>query len=646
MPSGDLRRVVLLVALALLVGLPTGRAAADDVPAAVKKQVDEARALYAKGDAKSLASAFTLLSQTKGKALDSVDFWELFVRVWRASKKPEADLWSKIIGPREQQLPQATTFDLVRARVETDAALRREHLEKAIAKAPEAVPPRLLLARELMLAGEEIKAEEALDALLEKQPDLEEALVAKAELMVASGLSRSAITLIKESLARKPQPGLYYALALALDRLATEGEDASLKTEALEAAQKAVAAKADPVYVALLADLFDRSDRMPEAVGLLKAQVAKSKDPRLSQRLGAFAFRAGEYDAAAAQLAGAAASDVKSAKALALCHARRGRAKEAHAAADLVLALDKESWAFAADLAWDLEDAAALRKRVAGRSAEEALPYLAAADTFEGKAAAVATALSTLASSGSRAGEDALLLLVRARIREQLGRKNEAYRKLSLELVPKTLATPVPSAKAHERPLELSAKSQAFMQRALTYYRSACGQQLKPGEGGVSFSIGADGLPSISWMIQGMSPCRVEPVRSVQFLLGKGQTIQLSDDTAGWQEATAAFQAGCAALVAGDAAKAVEQFGKAFEKEPGWLRAQVFKALATAFLPGTDLATAAREVASVVDQNPDDWSARSTAILLSYLAGTEPTAALTALIQHVDARSHPPLEDL
>lgn len=646
MATSCVGRAMVWVALLALVAAPSVPAGADDVPAAIKKQVDEARALYVKGDAKSLASAFTLLSQAKGKAPESVDFWELFVRVWRASKKPEPDLWDKIIAPREQAAPQAATFDLVRARVETDPAKRREHLEKAIGKSPEAVEPRLLLARELLLAKEEVKAEEAVDALLEQQPDLEAAIVLKAELMVAGGLSQSANTLLKEAIARKPQPGLHYARALALDRLATESDDKALAAEALGAAQKAVEGKADPTYVGLLADLLDKADRVPEAVGMLKTHVAATKDAGLARRLGAFAFRAGDYDAAAAHLAAAAATELSAAKALALCHARRGRGKEAQAAIERVLAMDKEAWKFAVEAAWDLEDLALVRKLLQGRSAEESMPHLAAADAFEGKAAAVQTALATLAANGSRAGEDALLLLLRARVREQLGARNAQYRKIQRELATKTLATPVPSAKPDGKALELTAKSRAFMQRAVSYYRSVCGVPLEAGDGGMVFAIGSDGAPEISWAVEGTSACRAEPVRRVEFLIGKGQTIQLTDDAEGWKQASAAFKEGCAALVGGDAAKAVEQFGVAHEKEPGWLRAKLLKSLAAAFVKGTDLPTAAREVATIAAENPDDWSGRSTSILLSYWAGEDPSAALAELIQHVDARSHPPIEDL
>jgi tetratricopeptide (TPR) repeat protein len=631
--------------LALVVLLPASRLGADDVPAAVKKQVDEARALYVKGDAKSLSSAFTLLSQAKGKSLESVDFWELFVRVWRASKKPEPDLWDKIIAVREQQVPQAPTFDLVRARVETDPAKRREHLEKAIAKVPEAVEPRLLLARELLLAKEEVKAEEAIDALLEKHPDLEQAIVLKAELMVAGGLSRSAAKLLKEKIAANPQPGLHYALALALDRLAAEDDDKTLRAEALDAAQKAVAARPDPTYVGFLADLLDRADRMAEAVGLLKTHVATTKDPGLSRRLGAFAFRAGEYDAAAAQLAAAAATELGAAKALALCHARRGRAKEAKAAIEQVLALDKEAWRFAADAAWDLEDPVLVRKYVQGRSAEDAQGYLAGADALEGKAAAVQASIGAQAATGSRGGEDALLLLVRARLRERLGAKNAAYRKLCLDAAVKALAAPVPSAKPDDKPLVLSAKSRGFMQRAVTYHRSVCGDTWTAGDVGMMLSFG-DGEPSISATVECRAECRAEPSRTAQFLMGKGPQIQMTDDSEGWTAAVAAFKEGSAALVAGEAAKAAEQFGKAFEKEPAWQRAKLLKAVATAFLPGADLATASKEVTEAANQNPDDWGGRSTAILLAYLAGTDPTAAMAELTKHIDARSHPPIDDL
>ena len=192
------RKLWLLALLLVLAGW-SGGLSADDVPAGAKKDYDEAKALYLKGDAKSLAAAFSALSKGKGKAGESADFWELFARVWRASKKPEADLWEKIILPREQAAPLCPAFDLVRARLESDPAKKREHLEKAVAKDPLAVAPQLMLARELRAQGEETKAEELVEKILEKAPDNEEALVVKAELMLEGGLSRSAMTFAKDS---------------------------------------------------------------------------------------------------------------------------------------------------------------------------------------------------------------------------------------------------------------------------------------------------------------------------------------------------------------------------------------------------------------------------------------------------------------
>jgi|GEM_PF-6821056 len=639
-------RMWLLALLLVVTGSPSDLGA-DDVPAAAKKDYDEAKALYVKGDTKSLAAAFSALSKSKGKAGESADFWELFARVWRASKKPEADLWEKIILPREQAMPACSAFDLVRARLESDPAKKREHLQKAVAKDPAAAAPKLMLARELRAQGEETQAEELVEKILEQSPDNEEALVVKSELMLEGGLSRSAMNFAKERLAIKEVPGLRHALALAQRKLVEE--DASLRAEALANAQKAVDGRADPAFVATLADLLDESDRMPEAVALLKKHVETGKDPRLAQRLGAFAWRAGDYDGAVAHLATAATTDVKSAKALALAHARRNRVKEAAAASEQMLALDKEAWESAAEIALELGDSALLRKRIEGRTGEAASYYKAAADCVEGKVAQVAAQVGTQASDGSREGEEMLLLLIEARLNAKLGGRLAPYSKQVRVQRAQVVGAVVPAAKAEGKPVEMTGKSGEFMRRAVTYMRSVCGTWFEAGEVGIALTIGGS-APQISCVVQAQAPCSREPQRHVSFKLAvegdvfAGQPDNPSPEV--WEAASKAFTEGCAAMVLDDNAKAAEAFGKALEQEGSWHRAKLLRSIARGCMPNADLPTAAREALEAAASNPEDWYGRELAIKLSVLAGLDPVAPLKELLTHQDARSRGPLADL
>ena len=110
-----------------------------------------------KGDA---AKAFSAISRSKDKAPESVDYWEAFVRIWRANGKPEKTLWETIIAKRREANPGSRTFDLVAARLETDAAKRRVSYEAAVKKDPKCLEARLGLARTLVAEGKDDEAED------------------------------------------------------------------------------------------------------------------------------------------------------------------------------------------------------------------------------------------------------------------------------------------------------------------------------------------------------------------------------------------------------------------------------------------------------------------------------------------------------
>ncbi len=641
MSPSSIRALLLASLLGLLGGVPRP-AHADDVPAAARKDVEEAKALLAKGDPKSLAGAWNAISRARLKAAESIDYWELFVRVWRANKKPEAELWEKQIGPKEKAAPSSAVFDLLRARLEAEPAKQAEHLEKAVAKDPKAPWPRLLLAANLKARGEETRAEELVDAVLADHPGFEDALVAKTELMVEGGLSRSAADFAREGLAKKECPALRFALALALRRLGLE--DAAVRPEALEAARKAVEGDPRPRFVAVLAELLDEAGKTPEAVALLKQHAERTKDAFLLGRLGLYAFRMGEYDAAVTGLATSATTDLTAARALALAHARRGRAKEARLAVAQVLARQPEAWAFDVAVELDLEDAAGLRRAAGTRTEPAAVRARALADAWEGKAAEVAAAVGKEAAEGAREGEDGLLLLVEARLHARLGPKAAAARKEAREARQQlTSGSGVPEAGKGPERIDVTAKSMDCVAHLVSYLRSACdgrfavqGQTLAPAQEG-------DGTRTVGFALVGQAECGHDPRRIVRVNPTKieGERVQLNipQDGESWQAAEAAFKEGAAALVAEDAGKAAEAFGRAFEAEPAWYRARLLKALAASLAAGADLAALAQEAEAALSAWPDDWEGRSAALALTRLAGGEVGTPLKALMRHKEERS-------
>jgi tetratricopeptide (TPR) repeat protein len=638
------------VALALLLAAPAGLGA-DDVPEPARKKYAEAKAAYLRGDPKSLAAAFSALSEAKGKAPDSVDFWELFARVWRANKKPENDLWTKVIAAREQALPKSATFDLVRARLETDRTKKGEHLEKALAKDPASVPGRLAMAAHLRATGEEVKAEELIDKLIAEKPDEVEAIVAKTELLLETGRSSGAVKVATEALARKECPPLRYALALALRRQAQD--DATARPRALEAAKLAVQGQPDPAYVATLADLLDESGQTSEAVELLKTHLAKGADPRLAVRLGTFAFRRGDYDEAVKGLASSAPSDRAAAKALALAHARRGRAKEARAALDLLPAADPGVALFAAGVELLLGYPAAVKQRLAGRTEAEALALVTHADVLEGKAQEVTQALAKEAVAGTVEGEDALLAILRARIYAQIPGKILVTRQRFVDARAEAAGALWPEAKAPaEDWVDVQAKSLPLAHHMVGYFRSACGNRFRPVRGQFETVMSNEGgKPMIGLALVGQVECDRDPKRNVRFtrmaMEGGKATFEFDPKQKEiWDAAEAGFSDGCKALVAADTAKAEEHFGKALEAEPEWPRAKLFRALAKALVPGADLAATAGEALAAAAIIPDDWEARETAILLGLWAGVDVGEPLKALQRHVEERSVRRLEKL
>ena len=153
---------------AVLLVLPWSAAMADDVPEPARKDYQAALDLLAKGD---VDKAFSAISRAKEKAPQSVDFWDAYVRIWRAAKKPEKTLWDTIIGKRREANPQSPTFDLVLARLEADPAKRAGLYDAALKKDPKSAEARLGIARLHIAAGRDDEAEQAVEAVLAEQPN-------------------------------------------------------------------------------------------------------------------------------------------------------------------------------------------------------------------------------------------------------------------------------------------------------------------------------------------------------------------------------------------------------------------------------------------------------------------------------------------
>jgi tetratricopeptide (TPR) repeat protein len=635
------RTVLSALGLAVLLWLPApGRA--DDVPADVRALYDQAVVEMGKGDAKR---AHSTLNKARTKNPDSVDFWDLYVRVWRALEKPEDVLWTRIIAKHETDMPRSPAFALLRARLAGTPEERLGHLNAAIERAPDALEPRLLLAHAHVAAGDDELAEEVLDAILAKDPGNERALVTKGELMIASGFSRSAAEYAEETLKAHDLPGLHDLAARAL--LLVAENDAAVVEKAITHARGAVSGRADPAYVLTLAGLLDRTGKTAEAVTLLADHEGKSGATELSAALGRIAFRTGDYENAARGLGKAAATDAASARGLALAHARRGAAGPAREALALLVAHDKTAHAFAARVELLLDDPAAARKRLEGATGDVALARLEAA-AWAGDVAGAGQNLGA-AADGTREGEEALLQLAIARVMAKLGPKAAPTRKALRAARHDAAKRGVAGAALPEFEPSTAAQSFGFMQRWVTYRRSLCGGWFAPQ--GMSPIAGSkvDGEPAIGTGVVASAECPEDAQRvfpfNAQKMSGGSITITMDPKEEVWTAASDAFTAGAAAFVAGDLAKADASFAAALEKEPSWARASLFRAAAIA-LQGADLPGAAALAKTAAESLPDDFAGRELAVLIRALAAEDVKAEVAALGERAESYAPRKVEGL
>jgi tetratricopeptide (TPR) repeat protein len=637
------RAPLLLLFLLGLLLLPSSPVGADDVPDEVRRFYEQALEFVAKGDFKK---AYSAISKGKAKEPLSVDFWELYVRIWRALEKDEDVLWERIIGKLEEKHPDTPVFLLLRARLATEVEERIEHLTAAIEKDPDVVETRLLLARAYLDNEDEGEAEAILDQILEDDPANELALVTKGDLMIASGFSRSALEFAEETLAEHDLPGMHDLRARAL--LLVAENDESVLEQALEAARAAVAGRGDPAYVITLSEILDRSSKAEEAVALLKSHGERTGSPEIAARLGRLAFREGDYEAAIPGLSAGAAVDAAAAKALVLCHARLGETTEAREALEGVLASGPQARPFAAAVELLLGDADAARKHLEGVDAEGTETLLARAEAWAGASAAVLARGEEEAASGSRGGEEWLVLLSTARILEKLGDKASAARKALLDGRIRAAQAKTPTATVPDMEPSVAATSYGFMYRYTSYRRSLGNDFFSPESILPIAPSVIDETPAIGIGVVASSSCERDPQRVFVFNAQKVEgniTIEMNAHDDVWQAAEAAFEEGAAALTAGDWATADEAFGRALEQEPTWGRAQLFQATAKA-LGGTDLAGAAALATEGVKTLPDDWSGRALGVLIRTLAGEDASSEIAALSERMESFAPRHFEEL
>lgn len=621
----------------VLAGVPYGRA--DDVPDVVRPHYDEAMQRFEAGD---LKLAYTAISKGKAKHPKSVDFWELYVRIWRALEKKESVLWDKVVAKAEAKHPGSPVFCLLRFRFAADAEERIAHLKEAIETAPGAVEPRTLLAREYVHRDRGLAAE-IIDTVLEEDPANEMALALKGTLDLAAGHAQRALEYAEAKLARHDYPALHDLVARAL--LAITGEEASRLEKAEAEAREALRARPQEWRFALtLVEVLDRRGQSKEAKDLLVQTHEKTPAPDLAAKLGEFVFRTGDYEEAAKGISLLPYEDVRALKALAVCHVRLGNAEEARDALRRLLAKknddDTRRWAALREL--ELGDAGAARRHLEGLEGEAAERSRLEAAAWAGDPTAAKRLAGEKARGDSRTAEEWLLPIVHALLFEEIGSRADAARKLLIDAAAAAGRANVATATVPAEEPFLIAHTLGFIQRYATYRRCLDGSWFEPLEEIGLSQRDVNDIPTPIATIEAESTCprdakRFFPFRPADKLKDRDLQKTMTNWLGGpsrkrWGEALGGFGKGCIALVDGDYATAKAGFGWALEREPGWGRARLFRAVAAA-LEGTDLRGAAADAELAAKGLIDDWDGRTVAILVRYLAKKSVASELKALAE-------------
>ena len=641
--------------VALLLGLGSARpAGADDVPEGIRELYAEACGHEAAGD---LKKAYSVLSKARQQEPLSVDFWELYVRVWRGLDKEERILWDKIIGKLEKKHRASPVFCLLRARLAEENAERCALLREAVAKAPDAVEPRLELAKAVFTAGDEIEAELILDALLEAHPGLEEALVTRGELDLEGGRSLSALAWADEKLETHDLPGLHDLRARAL--VVASENDASRLDEAEDAARKAMAAREDPRYVRTLVDILDRRGRLSEAVKLLDEHYERTHALVLASKLGEYAFRKGDYEKALRGLIADPAPSTRVLKAMAACHGRLGDVDAMRRVTKRLaprLAEDEPLWI--ARLELSVGEAEAALKTLAEKDGDDATWYRLWAHALLGDVDAARSIADERARQGGRFDEEYLVALLQARLVQRLGAKAKSTFALLRRAEVDAAKASTPGASVDASEPAMKARTVEFMERAISYRRTLGGRWFTSPMGEDDITIGMEegnlGRVKIRFGVRGCADCPLESTRWFWFNTQEIDPASFPENAdpetvieevlrkvlggveADWKTAEGAFQEGCAALVEEQWSAGRAALERAAQEEPAWGRARLFAAVASVLGNG-DAGAAAREARESLKDLADDFDGHRLVVLLQVLAGQDATATAEIVARKEEA---------
>ena len=620
-----------LALLGLLLALPAA-ATADDVLDEVRAAYDAGRGLLAKGDRGSLERAFVLLDVRKDEALGSVDYWEVYARVWTGLDKG-ADALEQALAERQARDESSPVFDLVRARLAKDAAARRKLLETAAKRNAQDLRAKVALANLLLDGEQEDDADELLDEILKADATCEGALLGKARLALSDGLPREAIQFLDRGIQKAPSAELYYSKALCLQRLAQD--ESAVMEQALDAAARALGMEPNEAHIKLYDELLKESGDAATAAKALKEHFARTKHPLLAAMLAESAFKAGDYEGAVMGLNAGDGSDLASVKGLAVAHARLGNKADAQRHARKVVDMDSKGRLFAARIDLLLGDTEGVKARLGALADDDAKRLRAQAHAWAGEAEAVKALVAAQARDGSRDGEELLVAWFQARLFEKLGAaKADSLRKSMLAARVAAMAKPLPQGSHWGTELG-QAKTEGWPARAVTWFRAPCGVFFRAGGSGSSSSInmGDSKEFTVSRSITAEARCGSED-QNGNFNYNS-KTIKSSDGRPPWVElfgnpdeqladfkpAEKAFAEACAAWLGGNDEAAETACAQALKIEPGWSRIKVLRALGRALGSGADRRADAKEAKEAVAMWTDDFELRRSVILLRAWAG-------------------------
>lgn len=634
----------LLLALMLL---PAASAHADDVPDAAQAAYDAGVGLLAKGDRSSLEKAFALLDTRKDEALTSIDYWTLYARVWQGLLKDEGQLWDGIVKERQAKAPKSVVFDLARARLATKPKEQKAWIDAALKRDKRNLHARAAKGIWLLRAQQADAGAEILESVLEEDEGHADAALALARLSLAEGFPGEAIEYLEGALERTQDARLYHLVALCHERSAKDGDHREAMAKALDAAARALGLHPCEAHIQTYDRLLEQTGDAATAAKALKEHYARTKHPMLAALLAETAFEAGDYEGALLGLEAGDQDDLAVIKGLVTAHARLGHKSEALRAATKVLAMDSAGRLFAARTALHVGDDAAARGHLGALADPEAKLLRARAHAWAGDPDAVAKLGTKEIAAGSRVGEDYLTLWFQARILERLGASMApAVRKTLLAARFAAGSKPVPQA--GDRNADLGkVRTAGWPRRAVTHFRSPCGEPFEAAEeggmfSGVELAIDDDNTVRIYQSVAGKATCGDdEHTFQLRFnaktakssregfveLFESGGAKKLGD----FEPAAKAFAEACAAWIGGDHEAAEQAAAKALRIEPSFSRVKVYRALARALSPRGEKRADAKDAATSVALWTDDFELRRAVILLRAWAGD------AALAEEIDA---------